>query len=290
MLLAARAAGPLALGPLVHLAVLQAGAPATLRGFAAAFVVLLAPVFLLLRASRVDAVLAADRRDGGGAGGAKGGVPTGALRPHFWTLLKAGGVLGFGTVPGMILFGHAAAIVAGRGGSTALVATCVSWMAVSACGRRAGRGGGLTDKKLTNLLGRLVGGAVIDRLSSRAALGGIPLFSIVGMLGLIATDSPAAAVAMLLATMTHFGLLTTTMPVALTRQVGPPLFAKAYGTIFFFWGLAGLVAPWAAGLLYDLSGGYRGAYLFGLGASVLAMLSGLAMPPDPEREMKNKNA
>ena len=214
MLLAARAAGPLALGPLVHLAVLQAGAPATLRAFAAAFVVLLAPVFLLLRASRVDAVLAADRRVGGGA---KGGGPTGALRPHFWTLLKAGGVLGFGTVPGMILFGHAAAIVAGRGGSTALVATCVSWMA------------------LTNLMGRLVGGAMIDRLSSRAALGGIPLFSIVGMLGLIATDSPAAAVAMLLATMTHFGLLTTTMPVALTRQVGPPLFAKAYGTIFFFW-------------------------------------------------------
>ena len=217
MLLAARAAGPLALGPLVHLAVLRAGAPATLRAFAAAFVVLLAPVFLLLRASRVDAVLAADRRVGGGAGGAKGGVPTGALRPHFWTLLKAGGVLGFGTVPGMILFGHAAAIVAGRGGSTALVATCVSWMA------------------LTNMVGRLVGGAVIDRLSSRAALGGIPLFSIVGMLGLIATDSPAAAVAMLLATMTHFGLLTTTMPVALTRQVGPHLFAKAYGTIFFFW-------------------------------------------------------
>ena len=126
-------------------------------------------------------------------------------------------MLGFGTVPGMILFGHAAAIVAGRGGSTALVATCVSWMA------------------LTNMVGRLVGGAVIDRLSSRAALGGIPLFSIVGMLGLIATDSPAAAVAMLLATMTHFGLLTTTMPVALTRQVGPHLFAKAYGTIFFFW-------------------------------------------------------
>ena len=232
MLLAARAAGPLALGPLVHLAVLQAGVPATLRGFAAAFVVLLAPVFLLLRASRVDAVLAADRRVGGGA---KGGVPTGALRPHFWTLLKAGGVLGFGTVPGMILFGHAAAIVAGRGGSTALVATCVSWMAVSTCGRCAGTGRGLTKKKLTNLLGRLVGGAVIDRLSSRAALGGIPLFSIVGMLGLIATDSPAAAVAMLLATMTHFGLLTTTMPVALTRQVGPSLFAKAYGTIFFFW-------------------------------------------------------
>ena len=51
-----------------------------------------------------------------------------------------------------------------------------------------------------------------------------------------------------------------------------------------------MVAPWAAGLLYDLSGGYRGAYLFGLGASVLAMLSGLAMPPDPEREMNNKNA
>ena len=73
MLLAARAAGPLALGPLVHLAVLRAGAPATLRAFAAAFVVLLAPVFLLLRASRVDAVLAADRRVGGGVGGAKGG-------------------------------------------------------------------------------------------------------------------------------------------------------------------------------------------------------------------------
>merc|ERR1711871_1290401 len=62
--------------------------------------------------------------------------------------------------------------------------------------------------------------------------------------------------------------------VALSRQVGADLFARAYGVIFLAWGLAGLTAPWLAGLLFDFSGGYDAALLLGLASAATAAAVG----------------
>ena len=76
----------------------------------------------------------------------------------------------------------------------------------------------------TNFCGRLAGGALIDRLSSRRALTAFPLFAAAGMaLGLACPGSPEAAVGMLLGTMLTFGLITPAIAVALSRQVGEDL-------------------------------------------------------------------
>ena len=45
---------------------------------------------------------------------------------------------------------------------------------------------------------------------------------------------------------------------------------QAYGRVFIAWGFAGLVAPWSAGLLYDLRGGYGLAMII---AAAIAILS-----------------
>jgi predicted MFS family arabinose efflux permease len=134
----------------------------------------------------------------------------------------------------------------------------------------------------TNFCGRLAGGVLIDRLSSRRAFAVFPLFAAGGMvLGLAFPGSSVAAVGMLLGTMLTFGLITPAIAVALSRQVGEDLFARAYGVIFFAWGLAGLTAPWLAGLLYDLTGGYAGALRLGLACALAAAAAGLGVPPDP---------
>jgi len=268
VLMAARAGGPIVLGPVTHLAVQRVGPFAVLGALGASFFLALPLVLGLLRRGGLGG------RGGSPRGRAGGPAPAGPasseasdwarLRARSGRVARVGACLGLGSVCGLMTFGHAAAIVADRGGSEALIASCVALMAA------------------TNFCGRLAGGALIDRLSSRRALTAFPLFAAAGMaLGLACPGSPEAAVGMLLGTMLTFGLITPAIAVALSRQVGEDLFARAYGVIFFAWGLAGLTAPWLAGLLYDWTGGYAGALRLGLGSALAAAAAGLGMPPDP---------
>ena len=281
VLMAARAGGPILLGPLTHLAVQRAGPFAVLVVLGGSFFLALPLVLGLLRRGGFG---------GGGApprGRASGPVPAGPasseasdwarLRARSGRVARVGACLGLGSVCGLMTFGHAAAIVADRGGSEALVASCVALMAA------------------TNFCGRLAGGVLIDRLSSRRArkasfeaLDGLRALAFlwvllfhVQMYGLAFPGSSVAAVGMLLGTMLTFGLITPAIAVALSRQVGEDLFARTYGVIFFAWGLAGLTAPWLAGLLYDLTGGYAGALRLGLACALAAAAAGLGVPPDP---------
>jgi len=45
---------------------------------------------------------------------------------------------------------------------------------------------------------------------------------------------------------------------------------RAYGRVFTAWGLAGLLAPWTAGRIFDVSGGYDAAMLV---AAAVALIS-----------------
>ena len=66
-------------------------------------------------------------------------------------------------------------------------------------------------------------------------------------------------------------------------------FARAFGRVFTAWGVAGLVAPSLAGLLYDWSGNYRAAIFMALGAALAGLMlasSGAAFQarlPPPRR-------
>ena len=52
-------------------------------------------------------------------------------------------------------------------------------------------------------------------------------------------------------------------------QWGP----QAYGQVFIAWGFAGLVAPWCAGLVYDLSAGYGLAMLIAAAIAICSATS-----------------
>ena len=53
--------------------------------------------------------------------------------------------------------------------------------------------------------------------------------------------------------------------------------ARIYGRVFTAWGAAGLLGPWLAGVLFDLSGDYRIALLVAaaIGLGSVAALTGV---------------
>jgi hypothetical protein len=46
-----------------------------------------------------------------------------------------------------------------------------------------------------------------------------------------------------------------------------------YGLVFTAWGLAGLGAPWLAGVLFDAGGGYGPALIIAAGAALASALA-----------------
>ncbi|MDE0787334.1 MAG: hypothetical protein OSB06_01525, partial [SAR324 cluster bacterium] len=49
--------------------------------------------------------------------------------------------------------------------------------------------------------------------------------------------------------------------------------SQIYGRVFTAWGLAGLVGPWLAGLLYDVTGDYTLALLVAAASSTLSVMA-----------------
>lgn len=69
-----------------------------------------------------------------------------------------------------------------------------------------------------------------------------------------------------------YGIVASTVPV-LTRAVfGPLKFQRKFALTFTAWGVAGFVAPWAGGMMFDQSGNFLMPLVFSIG---IAMLCGI---------------
>ncbi len=122
-----------------------------------------------------------------------------------------------------------------------------------------------------NGAGRLFGGAFADRLSPLALLG-VPLVLITVGLVLLFTHLSAIGsyIAVLLIAL-MYGWCSAAVPALVMLTAGNQSFSAVYGRVFTAWGVAGLIAPWAAGWFFS----YRGTYDFFLG--VLGIVNVLAL-------------
>lgn len=111
-----------------------------------------------------------------------------------------------------------------------------------------------------------------DRWPVRWQLVSLPLFSAAALFGLALWTAVPLSIAALTVIGFAYGALIVAYPVAIAARFGPARFAKVYGRIFTAWGTAGLVAPWLAGALYDVTGTYAVALLL---AGCTALLSAL---------------
>jgi len=152
---------------------------------------------------------------------------------------------------GLMSIGHAAGIALSKAASSELAT-----LAAIAIGIGSAAGGFLS-------------GWLVDRWPANRFLVGLPLMSALASLGIGAADKAAVTVVLLSLVGFSYGSIIAIYPVAISdyfRARGP----QAYGRVFIAWGFAGLVAPWSAGLIYDLYGDYQLAMVI---AAAIAMVS-----------------
>jgi len=70
---------------------------------------------------------------------------------------------------------------------------------------------------------------------------------------------------------------------ATAKIVGSSCFSKAYGLVFTAWGTAGVLAPIAAGVLYDRMGTYDAAMMVATGSVLLASVVAMFLPSTQQR-------
>ena len=107
--------------------------------------------------------------------------------------------------------------------------------------------------------GRILGGWACDRASIGAAkvLRFAPFVAVAPLVWAGAAESSVvAAQSALAAASITYGVFAAAVPVELRRRTGPRDFARAYGKVYTAWGVAGLAAPWLAGMFYDARGDY----------------------------------
>ncbi len=184
----------------------------------------------------------------------------GSLRPWRRSLVLLWLGYGLGAAAGLMAIGHAAGIAAAASAAAHLVVLGAMVIAVG------------------NALGGFVAGALADRWPVRRLLVLLPLVSAAALLALTLSAGPAAAIAGLGVIGFAYGAVIAVYPVAVAAYVGIDLAAKAYGRVFIAWGLAGLAAPWLAGLLFDARGDYALSLLLAAGAGLLSASVAAILP------------
>ncbi|MCP4769517.1 MAG: OFA family MFS transporter [Gammaproteobacteria bacterium] len=152
---------------------------------------------------------------------------------------------------GLMAIGHAAGIAESRGAAGELA----TWAAMII--------------GIGSALGGFVTGWLVDRWSATRFLVGLPLISAGALLCIGVKTSAQATLALLGIVGFSYGAIIAIYPVAISNYFGEQG-PQVYGRIFIAWGFAGLLAPWSAGLIYDLRGDYELAMVI---AAVVALLS-----------------
>jgi OFA family oxalate/formate antiporter-like MFS transporter len=209
VVLAAYAAGPVLAGPVAGQGMSAWGwRPTVLLGAGTV-------TATIVLASRLlpDAIAVTD---------AEPGTPGVRDRPALaalWLLFLAG------TAPGLFAFTYAASLATDRG-----LPPHFGGLAVAAMGSG-------------NLVGRLLAGALTDRVGLRWALRADLALLGVGLAALAWLPGRAAVLLALPAVAVQYGALSTLLPTAVRRVCEPSRFGSAYGLVFSSWGLAGVLAP-----------------------------------------------
>ena len=156
---------------------------------------------------------------------------------------------------GLMAIGHAAGIAISKGASNDMAVWCAMIIGVGSAS------------------GGFLAGWLVDRWPISRFLIGLPLLSAAMLLMLSLLPSPLLTILLLGVVGFCYGAIIAIYPVAISNEFGN-LGAKAYGRVFTAWGFAGLVAPWSAGMIYDIQADYQIALIV---ACLTAMLSALTV-------------
>ena len=200
-------------------------------------------------------------RNGPASMGSPGNAKPRSLKQFQPQIVRLWAIYFFGVLSGMMALGHAAAVVSASGGS-------VSQMTMGAMIVSAG-----------SATGSVFCGWLADRIEPRHVLTGCLGGVLVSMIVLIAVNLPVVAIGGLGLVGFAYGALITIIPVITASQFEADVSLAVFGRVFTAWGVAGLVGPWLGGLVYDLSGSYRMAFIVAGGAALIALFVSMRQRP-----------
>ncbi len=107
-----------------------------------------------------------------------------------------------------------------------------------------------------NTLGRLSVAVLVRQLPLRGCLMLAMGLTLLGLCAAIWQTSAALLCAGLVLVAAGYGIVAAAVPVLTRAAFGAVLFQRRFALVFSAWGVAGFMAPWAGGALFDLRGSF----------------------------------
>jgi len=114
---------------------------------------------------------------------------------------------------------------------------------------------------ITNMVGRIVGGFVSDKIGRANTLFVIFALQIVNMAGFFFYANFAWLIVGIIGVGFCFGALLSVFPALTAEQYGLKNYGVNYGIVYLAWGLSGVIAPVIADIIYDATGTFNAAYI-----------------------------
>jgi OFA family oxalate/formate antiporter-like MFS transporter len=133
-----------------------------------------------------------------------------------------------------------------------------------------------------NIVGSCFGGYIVDQWGARRLLLTTGTFSALSLTVMWVTLSPLSALAGLAIIGFMYGATIAAVPVAIARLYGAVRGIRIYGLVFTAWGTAGLLAPWGAGLMFELNDDYTTALLLAATLGTASVISVCWFPRENE--------
>jgi MFS family permease len=139
--------------------------------------------------------------------------------------------------------------------NTALLAIIVSFLAI------------------TNTAGRVFGGLMSDKIGRVNALFVVFALQSINMAGFVFYQNLPALIIGIVLVGFSYGTLLSVFPSMIADLYGLKNYGTNFGVLYLSWGLAGVVAPIAADIIYDLNGNFHTAYV--IAAIMMVLMVGV---------------
>ena len=107
---------------------------------------------------------------------------------------------------------------------------------------------------------------------------GLGMLMAVALGALVAFPSALSSVIVMALAGASFGATAAVYPITIPAYYGVSQLARVYGRIMLAYGVAGLLAPYLAGALYDLEGNYTLALMIAAAMAILSVLVNTLLP------------
>jgi OFA family oxalate/formate antiporter-like MFS transporter len=131
---------------------------------------------------------------------------------------------------------------------------------------------------LAYILFALSAGIICDWITGRRVLIGLAILTALPLFALYFAPSATMSMVALALVGGAFGASATAWPMTVTGYYGAAALPRVYGRLTTSYGLAGLLGPFAAGLLYDWEGGYEYSVLIAGVLAVFGIATLMALP------------